>query len=126
MKNTFANRLLLTFLINFVPYPSDCLNKFNAQLFTQILDMRVNYPLVTIKVIPPQLIQQVLPRHDTPLMGQQFPQYFKLPLCQFISVSVHRGSIIIQIQKQILIGNGLMPLFLRLAAPPQDSRNFAD
>ena len=66
--------------------------------------MGINNTLVPIKIISPQLIQQVLPGQYPALMGQQFPQYFKFLLCQFKISSVHCGGVAVTVQTQIAIG----------------------
>ena len=75
--------------------------------------MGINNTLVPIKIISPQLIQQVLPGQYPALMGQQFPQYFKFLLCQFKISSVHGGGVAVTVQKQIAISNDLI-LYLKL------------
>ena len=69
VRKTFANKLLLIFFINFISYPSDCLDEVNTQLFSQILDVGINNTFIPIKVIAPQLVQKVLSGQNTSLLG---------------------------------------------------------
>ena len=61
IANIFANRLPLIFFINFISHPSDCLDEVNPQLFAEIFDVSIYNSFIAIKIIFPQLIQQILP-----------------------------------------------------------------
>ena len=88
--------------------------------------MGINNTLVPIKIISPQLIQQVLPGQYPALMGQQFPQYFKFLLCQFKISSVHCGGVAVTVQTQIAISNDLILFICSPVTAPKYSRNFAE
>ena len=75
---TFADKLLLILFINSISHPSDCFYVVGGtELFSQVLNMRVNNPFLSKKLILSDCLQKVLPRQNPAPVGQQLPQYFK-------------------------------------------------